>query len=141
MTCYSLLVVFAIRCCVWRDKLRLLVAYIGVCVDLLIGALIYESLSGCSVDAGCFPVHCFNNHVVLCRPSTCPVLKHGPRSLACTRVNGSYETLRRSESKSLRYSGVKVRSVFPRECSAAPTRPIPFWLGEVRAYTLRPERW
>ena len=33
------------------------------------------------------------------RHSTRPVLKHGPRSLACARVNGSYETLGRSESE------------------------------------------
>ena len=33
------------------------------------------------------------------RPSTRPVLKHGPRSLTCARVVGSYETRRRSESE------------------------------------------
>ena len=33
------------------------------------------------------------------RPSTRPVLKHGPRSLTCARVTGSYETQRRSEGE------------------------------------------
>lgn len=35
----------------------------------------------------------------VCRHSTRPVLKHGPRSLTCARVIGRYETQRRSESK------------------------------------------
>lgn len=35
----------------------------------------------------------------VCRHSTRPVLKHGPRSLTCARVIGSYETQRRSESE------------------------------------------
>ena len=34
-----------------------------------------------------------------------PVLKHGPRSLACAQVNGCYEIQRRSESKDLFYAG------------------------------------
>jgi hypothetical protein len=34
------------------------------------------------------------------RPSTRPVLKHGPRSLTCAQVTGFYETYGRSESKS-----------------------------------------
>lgn len=33
------------------------------------------------------------------RSSTRPVLKHGPRSLACARVMGSHETQRRNESE------------------------------------------
>ena len=35
----------------------------------------------------------------ICRHCTRPVLKHGPRSLTCARVIGSYETQRRSESE------------------------------------------
>jgi hypothetical protein len=35
----------------------------------------------------------------VCRHSTRPVLKHGPRSLTCARVIGLYETQRRSESE------------------------------------------
>ena len=35
----------------------------------------------------------------VCRPTTRPVLKHGPRSLTCARVIGLYETQRRSESE------------------------------------------
>ena len=35
----------------------------------------------------------------VCRHSTRPVLKHGPRSLTCARVIGRYETQRRSESE------------------------------------------
>jgi hypothetical protein len=35
----------------------------------------------------------------ICRHSTRPVLKHGPRSLTCARVIGQYETQRRSESE------------------------------------------
>lgn len=33
------------------------------------------------------------------RPSTRPVLKHGPRRVTCAQVNGRYETQRRSESE------------------------------------------
>ena len=45
------------------------------------------------------------------RHSTRPVLKHGPRSLACARVNGSYETPGRSESEDL-LGMVQVGSAF-----------------------------
>ena len=37
-------------------------------------------------------VYCANNLWFLCKLSTRPVLKHGPRSLTCTRVIGYYET-------------------------------------------------
>ena len=76
----------------------------------------------------------------ICRHCTRPVLKHGPRSLTCARVIGSYETQRRSESEgrpgltqvgSLRANG---------ERTTGPSRPRCRW-GGAGACTLGPERW
>ena len=57
----------------------------------------------------------------ICRHSTRPVLKHGPRSLTCARVIGLYETQRRSESEG-RLGLTQVGSV---PSGAAHHRPVP----------------
>ena len=67
------------------------------------------------------------------RHSTRPVLKHGPRSLACARVKGSYETLGRSESEGrlgLAQVGSAVRtSTLRRWRTTGPPRPRCRWGG------------
>jgi len=76
--------------------------------------------------AGCFHQKRTQWHGVTCRwltsrQSTWPVLKHGPRSLTCARVIGSYETQRRSESKDSPSRWVVVRHWF---CDQVPQ---PHW--------------
>lgn len=80
----------------------------------------------------------------VCRHSTRPVLKHGPRSLTCARVIGRYETQRRSESEG-RLSATQVGSSLPRAIcggwrTTGPSRLRRQW-GGARACTLGPERW
>ena len=59
----------------------------------------------------------------ICRHSTRPVLKHGPRSLTCARVIGLYETQRRSESEG-RLGSTQVGSVLVLVGGAPPARPV-----------------
>ena len=61
----------------------------------------FLKLFGCRILVKVVPVYGTSQSLVICRPFTWPVLKHGPRSVTCLRVNGSYETQRRSESKGL----------------------------------------
>ena len=76
----------------------------------------------------------------VCRHSTRPVLKHGPRSLTCARVIGRYETQRRSESE----GGPGLTQVgsllFAGGRTTGPSRPRCRW-GGAGACTLGPERW
>ena len=55
------------------------------------------------------------------RPSTRPVLKHGPRSLTCAQVTGSYETQGRSEGEGAGRSAEVGRRAFG--AAAPPARP------------------
>jgi hypothetical protein len=84
----------------------------------------------------------------VCRQSIRPVLKHGPRSLTCARVIGSYETQRRSESEgpSKGPGGILPSSSCEQSCvlegwrTTGPSRLRRQW-GGARACTLGPERW
>ena len=58
----------------------------------------------------------------VCRHSTRPVLKHGPRSLTCARVIGRYESQRRSESEG--GPGLTQVGSLLVEGGAPPARPI-----------------
>jgi hypothetical protein len=56
-----------------------------------------------------------------------PVLKHGPRSLACRQVKGTYESPWRNESKGVALSRLGVILGFGR--GAAPARSVTFVSG------------